>query len=347
MKLWQSTAQRWKVFISLFLVGLLASGTIASCSPSNAQTKDVEITLVSFVVTKAAYRNILPKFAALWKQQQNQNVLFNETYGPSGPQTRAVLDGLDADVVNLALALDVKKIEKDGLIAKGWEKKVPSNGIVTKSVAAIVTRKGNPKGIKNWEDLAKDGVEVITANPKTSGGARWNFLALWGGVTQTGGDESQAFDFTKKIYTRTPVLPKDARESSDVFFNQEKGDALINYENEILFAAQRGEKSPYIVPDVNISIENPVAVVDKNVDRHGNRKVVEAFVNYLFTEEAQREFAKVGFRPVNEIVAQEFATQYPPVKKLFTVQELGGWKEVQAKFFADKALFDKIQLSRK
>jgi sulfate transport system substrate-binding protein len=254
-----------------------------------------------------------------------------------------VIDGLEADVVELSLAPDVKKIEKAGLIQPGWEKEAPDGAIVTKSVAALTTREGNPKGIKTWADLAKDGVSVITPNPKTSGGAIWNFLALWGSVTQTGGDAAKAQDFTSKVFANVPVLPKDAREASDVFFKQGQGDALINYENEMILAGTNGQKVPYIVPNVNISIDNPVAVVDKNVDSHGTREIAEAFVKYLYTPEAQRDFANVGFRPVDPTVAKEVASKYPKVTTLFTAQSFGGWDEIQKEFFADGAIFDKIQ----
>lgn len=347
----------WQSLVSLFLVGVIASGAIAACSAgnnaannstnsNNSANGDKEITLVSYAVTRAAYEKIIPQFTAKWKQEKNQNITFNQSYGGSGSQTRAVIDGLEADVVALALALDTKKIEQAGLIQPGWEKEAPNNAIVHKSVAALVTRQGNPKGIKTWADLAKPGVGVITANPKTSGGARWNFLGLWGSVTRTGGDEAKALDFTTKVIKNAPVLPRDARESSDVFFKQGQGDVLINYENEVILAAQNGEKFPYVVPDVNISIDNPVALVDKNVDKHGTRAIAQAFVEYLYTPEAQREFAKVGFRPVDPTVAKEVTKQYAPVKTLFTAQDLGGWDAIQQKFFADGAIFDKIQASR-
>jgi sulfate transport system substrate-binding protein len=377
MHLWQKITQRkrpypgsqqltnWlqpsslKRFLSLFLVGISLSVAIAACTGGNsnntntaaspggansaAKKGDVELTLVSFAVTKAAHDKIIPKFVEQWKKEHNQNVTFKPSYGGSGSQTRAVIDGLEADVVHLALALDTNKIEKAGLIQPGWEKEAPEEGIVSKSVAAIVTREGNPKGIKTWEDLAKPGVKVITANPKTSGGARWNFLALWGSITKTGGDENKALDLTTKVIKNAPVLPKDARESSDAFFKQGQGDALINYENEMILAKQNGQNLPFVVPDVNISIDNPIAVVDKNVDKHGNREVAEAFVKYLYTPDAQREFAKAGFRPVDATVAKEVEKDFPPVKTLFTVKDLGGWSEIQKKFFDDGAVFDKIQ----
>ncbi len=329
--------------ISLFVVGVSLSVGIAACGGNAGGDRDqVQLTLVSYAVTRTAYENIIPKFAQQWKEQHNQDVTFTESYGGSGSQTRSVIDGLEADVVALALALDTQQIEKAGLIQPGWEQEIPNNGIVHKSVAALVTRTGNPKGINSWEDLTKDGVKVITANPKTSGGARWNFLGLWGAITQTGGNEANAEQFTTKVFQNVPVLPRDARESSDVFFKQGQGDVLINYENEVILAEQNGQDVDYVVPEVNISIDNPIAVVDANVDKHGTREVAEAFVQYLFTPEAQREFAKVGFRPVDPMVATEFATQYPPIKTLFTIADLGGWDAVQTKFFVDDAIFDKI-----
>lgn len=351
-----------KRYVSFFLVGVSLSLAIAACSggsnntasspssaasPGTAQGGDVKLTLVSYAVTQAAYAKIIPQFAAKWKQDRGQNVTVKESYGGSGSQARAVIDGLEADVVHLALALDIKKIEKAGLIQAGWEKKAPNDAIVAKSVAALVTREGNPKGVKNWEDLAKDGVKVITANPKTSGGARWNFLGIWGSVTKTGGDEAKAQDFTTKVYKNVPVLPKDAREASDVFFKQGQGDVLINYENEVILAGQNGQKLPFVVPEANISIDTPVAVVDKNVEKHGTREVAEAFVKFLYTPEAQREFTKVGFRPVDSSVSAEVAKNFPPIKTLFTAQDLGGWNDIQKKFFDDGAIFDKIQAGGK
>ena len=352
-----------KGFFSLFLVGISLSVAIAACSgdtsnstnggsaannsasPVAANKQDVEVTLVSFAVTKAAHQAIIPKFVDNWKKEHNQNVTFKQSYGGSGSQTRAVIDGLEADIVHLSLAGDTQKIEKAGLIQPGWEKKVPNNAIVSKTVAALVTRPDNPKGIKTWSDLTKDGVKLITADPKTSGIARWNFLALWNSVIKTGGDDTKATDFVTKVYKNVPILTKDAREASDTFLKQGQGDALINYENEILLAQQKGGKLNYVVPDVNISIDNPIAVVDKNVDKHGTREVAEGFVKYLFSPEAQQEFAKIGFRPVDQTVAQtkEVADKYPKVKNLGTVGDYGGWDAIDKKFFADGALFDQIQ----
>ncbi|MDZ8023290.1 MAG: sulfate ABC transporter substrate-binding protein [Nostoc sp. DedQUE01] len=353
-----------KGFVSLFLVGALLSVALAACSggdgsnsstenptasPVAASKSNVELTLVSFAVTKAAHEAIIPKFVEQWKKDHNQTVTFKQSYGGSGSQTRAVIDGLEADVVHLALAGDTTKIEKAGLIQPGWEKEVPNNAIVSKSVAALITRPGNPKGIKTWADLAKADTKLITADPKTSGIAKWNFLALWNSVIKTGGDDVKATEFVTTVYNNVPILTKDAREATDTFAKQGQGDALINYENEVILAKQKGEKVDYVVPEVNISIDNPIAVVDKNVDKHGTREVAEGFVKFLYTPEAQQEFVKLGFRPVDETLAQtkEVTDKFPNVKTLGTVQDFGGWEEIDKKFFADGGVFDKIQAQKK
>lgn len=358
--------QSFRQFVSLFLVGTSLTVAIAACSPgsNNANTanspsssaspvanpqKDVELTLVSFAVTKEAHDAIIPKFVEKWQKENNQTVTFNRSYGGSGSQTRAVIDGLEADIVHLALALDTNKIAKAGLIEPGWEKEVPNNGTVSKSVAVLVTREGNPKNIKTFEDLTRSDVKWITADPKTSGIARWNFLALWNHKMITSKDEKVAEEFITKAYQNVPILTRDAREATDIFAKQGQGDALINYENEIILAQQKGEKSPYVVPDVNISIDNPIAVVDKNVDKHGTRQVAQAFVEFLFTPEAQTEFAKVGFRPVDESVAKnkDLSNKFQTVKELGTVEDYGGWSAVQQKFFEDGAFFDQMQANLK
>jgi sulfate transport system substrate-binding protein len=330
-------------------LGIFSSSAASPLEQQVAQRPKVtELTLVSFAVTQAAYAKIIPLFTAKWKKEKNQVIVIRQSYGGSGSQTRAVIDGLEADIVALALGGDVKRIEKAGLIDPGWEKEVPNNGIVTRSVAVLVTRQGNPKKLNTWSDLAKPGVKVITANPKTSGGAQWNFLALWGSVTQTGGNEQKARQFVTQVYKNAPILPKDAREASDVFFKQGQGDVLINYENEVLLAKQRGLNNfSYIIPPVNVSIDNPIAVVDKNVDKHKTRAVAEAFVKFLYTPEAQREFAKVGFRPVSPTVSKEVASKFPKVNKLSTVQTFGGWNIIQKKFFDEGSVFDQIQNSRR
>jgi sulfate transport system substrate-binding protein len=334
-------------FLTLMLTGAFLSWAITSCSSPKASknlttNKEVKLTLVSYAVTQSAYEKIIPKFAKQWQEKTGQVVTFDQSYGGSGSQTRAVIDGLEADVVALALASDVHKLEKAGLIQPGWQKEAPKEAIVTKSVVAFVTRKDGAK-VEKWADLAAEKLKVITANPKTSGGARWNFLGLWGSVTQAGGSPQEAENFVTKVYQNVPVLPKDAREASDVFYKQKQGDVLLNYENEVILAKQKGEIQPYTVPiDYNISIDAPVAVVDANVDKHGTKEVAEAFLQFLFTPEAQREFAQVGFRPVDETMAQEFSSQYPAVKNLLSVQSFGGWNKVQSEFFDEGAMFDKI-----
>ena len=353
--LWGQSVSRRTALLTLAGVGVAAA--IAACGSAVPQSdteagaasgtaaagETVELTLVSYAVTQSAYEEIIPQFVEQWKAETGQEVVINQSYGGSGSQARAVLDGLEADVVALALALDTQILEEGGLIEPGWEQEAPNDAIVHKSVAVLVMRDGNPKNIQGWEDLARPDVSVVTANPKTSGGARWNFMALWGQLTQTGGDEATALDYVTKVYQSVPVLPRNAREATDVFYQRGQGDVLINYENEVLLAALNGEEQPYIIPDVNISIDNPVAVVDANVDKHGTREVAEAFVEFLFTPEAQRAFARVGFRPVDPEVSEEFADQYPDIETLFTVDDLGGWDAVQSKFFADGAEFDKIQ----
>lgn len=338
--------------LSVAIPALAVSTTTQTTPPAqnaqllSQQPKTVNLTFVSYSVTKAAYDKIIPEFAAKWKREHNQEVNFQQSYGGSGSQARAVIDGLEADVVGLSLARDVQKIEKAGLIQPGWEQEAPNGAIVTRSVVALVTRPGNPKKIRTWADLAKPGISTITPNPKTSGGAMWNFLALWGSVTQTGGNDNQAREFVSQVAKNVPVWPKDAREATDTFFKRNQGDVLLTYENEVILAAQQGETKAFsVIPPVNISIDNPVAVVDKNADKHGTRQVAEAFVKFLYTPEAQREFAKVGFRPVDSTVNKEVASKFPQVTKLFTVQQFGGWDNIQKKFFDDGAIFDQIQTS--
>lgn len=363
LKTWRSVLQPWKrsasntrtLLLATVSIGMLPvyAGITWQYSSASAQRisqnpKTLQVTLVSYAVTKEAYSKIIPLFTQKWKKEHNQDVVFQQSYGGSGTQARAVIDGLEADVVALALGYDVEKIQKVGLINSGWEQKAPNGAIVTRSAVVLVTRPGNPKKISSWADLAKPGVSVITANPKTSGGARWNFLALWGSVVKTGGDEAKARDYVSKVYKNVAVLPKDSRESSDTFYKRNQGDVLLNYENEEILAKLKGESNyPTILPQVNISIDNPVAVVDKVVDKHGTRQVAEAFVKFLFTPEAQREFAKVGFRPVNSTINQETQKQFSKISNFYTVKDFGGWNTVQKKFFDDGGIFDQIQGSRR
>jgi sulfate transport system substrate-binding protein len=319
----------------------------------------IELTLASFAVTRDAYDLIIPKFTRQWQQQHGQKLVILQSYGGSGAQTRAVVDGLDADIVHLALGLDTDRLVKAELVRSDWQTRTPNQGIVTQSVVALATRKGNPKNIQDWSDLAQPGIQVITADPKTSGVARWNFLALWSAAAAVNQPkESPATlpvqpplpppeTFVQQVYANVPILARDAREATDIFLKGQ-GDALINYENEMIMAQAHGQILDYTVPGVNISIDNPVAIVDKNVDKHQTREVAEAFIQYLFTPEAQQLFAQTGFRPVNAQVQQapEQRQRFPQIARLFTVKDFGGWKKVQAQFFGDTGLFNKIQVQR-
>jgi sulfate/thiosulfate transport system substrate-binding protein len=238
------------------------------------------------------------------------------------------------------LGNDINKLVKASLVSSDWDKKLPNQGIVARSVVAVITRAGNPKKIKSFTDLTRADVKWVTANPKTSGGARWNFLALWNQGMKGGKNEAKAIEFTTAAARNITAQPKDAREAMDAFIKQGQGDALLNYENEIIFANQRGQTLEYVVPDVNISIDTPVAIIERNVDRHGNREVVEAFVKYLFEPEAQAEFVKVGYRPIDKSTTDP---RFPTVKSLDNIAEYGGWNSFQKKFFADGAIYDQIQ----
>jgi len=336
------------VTASTLLCGLLVSG----CSGERPQADrgSVEkgsapqsLLLVSYAVTKSAYDRILPKFQAEWKAKTGQELAIKTSYGGSGSQTRAIIDGLDADVATLALAGDILKLQEAGLIQPGWEGELPNGSIITNSVVAFVTREGNPKGIRTWSDLAKPGVNVVTANPKTSGGARWNFLGLWGSITQAGGTEDQAKAYVTSVYRKVENLPKDAREASDVFLKRGQGDVLLNYENEAILAKKSGElTTPFVVPDPNIRIEGPVAVVDRNVDRKGTRKAAEALATYLQSDAAQEIFAEEGFRPVSTAVWGRVKQRFAPVKSLFGADDFGGWAKINKTFFGKSGLWDQL-----
>jgi sulfate/thiosulfate transport system substrate-binding protein len=341
--------KRRRSFAGLFICGGL-SLVVGACvgnrnpTPGAVQKPDVEIVLVGYAVPKPAHNRIIKKFVAKWQQEHNQKVIFKQTYGGSGSQTRAVIDGLPADVVHLALGGDMNKLAQAKLIAADWDKKLPNHAIVARSVAAIITRQGNPKKIKSFADLARPDVKWVTANPKTSGGARWNFLALWNNAMRSGSNETQAIEFATAAFKNVVVQPKDAREAMDAFVKQGQGDALLNYENETIFAKERGQAFDYVVPDPNVSIDTPVAIIDKNVEKHHNREVVEAFAKYLFAPESQAEFVKLGYRPAANTAADP---RFPKLKTLGTVAEYGGWKEFQKKFFADGAIYDRIEANKK
>ncbi len=314
-----------------WLLGLLLWASIlTSCSGP----KTLELTIVSFSSPALALKQIIPQFEQEWQRTTGQRVHIYQSYGASGTQTRALIDGLPGDVAYLAIPIDTYNLQKAGLVKPGWETKFPHNSSVTRSVVALAVRPQNPKGIKDWADLARPGVKVITANPKTSGVAKWNFLSLLA--------VSNSLDYVAQVYKNAPILPRTAREATDIFTKRQQGDVLLNYEHELILAQQRGQKMDFFVPPVNFAIEQPVVVIDRNVDRHGNRAVAEAFVRYLYSPTAQREFAKIGFRPVDPAVSQEFQSQFAPTHRLFTVQDLGGWTKAQSEFFQEGGTFDRI-----
>ena len=325
----------------LGLAGVPLAVALASSSALAAPANQ-EILLVSYAVTKAAYDEIIPKFIASWKKKTGQTVVVKTSFGGSGSQARAVIDGLEADVVGLALEGDLIKLEEAGFINSGWQNKLPNKSIITNSIVVFFVRPGNPKKINNWNDLNNNNVDVVTANPKTSGGARWNFLGIWGSVTKNGGSAKTAKSFISTVYKNVDILPRDAREATDVFVQKGQGDVLLNYENEAILAKQTGDwKEPFKVPSPNILIEGPVAVVDKNVDKRGTRKIAKAFTEYLFTPLAQKIFASKGFRPVTTAAKAASKGSFPIVKT-FTVSDFGGWNVVNKKFFGSAGIWDQI-----
>lgn len=321
----------------------LGLGAVVHASgPAIAAPAKQEILLVSYAVTKTAYDSIIPKFISEWKKKTGQNVAIKTSYGSSGSQARAVIDGLEADVVSLALEGDMVKLEEQGFINPGWQKKLPNNSIITNSVVVILIRSGNPKKINTWADLDNKNVDVVTSNPKTSGGGRWNILGIWGSIIEAGGSAQKAKSFTTAVYKNVDILPKDAREATDIFVQKGHGDILLNYENEAILAKKTGVWTvPYKVPSPNILIEGPVAVLEKNVNKHGTRKVAEAFTQFLYTPFAQKVFASNGFRPVTPI-AKTASKKFFPTVKTFTVADFGGWKSVNRRFFGSGGLWDEI-----
>ena len=315
-----------------------------------AFSAEVSLLNVSYDPTRELYQDFNKAFVAQWKTKSGDDLKVKQSHGGSGKQARGVIDGLAADVVTLALAYDIDEIAKRGLIAKDWQKRLPHNSAPYTSTIVFLVRKGNPKGIKDWNDLARPGISVITPNPKTSGGARWNHIAAWGyALKQPGGNEKTAQEFLTKIYKNVPVLDSGARGATTTFVERGIGDVLIAWENEALLAIKElgPDKVEIVAPSISILAEPPVAVVDKVVDRRGTRKAAEAYLQYLYSEEGQEIAAKNYYRPTNEKIAKKYAAQYPKLK-LFTVDEVaGGWTKAQKTHFADGGLFDQIYLPGK
>ena len=320
------------------------SSSAAVAAPSKAP---VTLLNVSYDPTRELYQEFNSAFAKHWKDKTGQDVKVNQSHGGGGKQARAVLDGLEADVVTLALGYDVNILhEKGQLIPENWQTRLPQNSAPYTSTIVFVVRKGNPKGIKDWNDLVKDGVQVITPSPKTSGGARWNYLAAWGyALKQPGGDDKKAREFITKLYKNVPVLDSGARGATTTFVERGIGDVLISWENEAVLAIKELGKGKFdiIAPSLSILAEPPVAVVDKVVDKKGTRKVAEAYLQWWYTPEAQEIAAKNFYRPIDPTVAAKYASQFPKVT-LFTIDEVfGGWQKAQKTHFADGGVFDQIQ----
>lgn len=323
-----------------FALAALASALIAG-PVAAAQT----LLNVSYDPTRELYTEFNAAFNKHWQAEGNEAVTIQQSHGGSGKQARAVIDGLRADVVTLALAGDIDELYKLGkLIPENWQERLPDASTPYTSTIVFLVRKGNPKGIKDWDDLVKAGVEVITPNPKTSGGARWNFLAAWAYAQQKYGSEAEAKAFTEKLYKNVPVLDTGARGSTITFVNNGIGDVLLAWENEAFLALKEegGDNFEIVAPSLSILAEPPVSVVDQNVDKKGTRKVAEAYLNYLYSEEGQRIAAKHFYRPRNQAVAAEFAKQFPQLKLVTIDADFGGWKSAQPKFFNDGGIFDQI-----
>ncbi|MGE5492171.1 MAG: sulfate ABC transporter substrate-binding protein [Actinomycetota bacterium] len=308
---------------------------------------DVNLLNVSYDPTRELYQDFDAAFAKHWKAKTGETVTINASHGGSGKQARSVIDGLDADVVTLALAYDIDAIAEKGLVAPDWQKKLPHNASPYTSTIVFLVRKGNPKGLKDWGDLVKPGVQVITPNPKTSGGARWNYLAAWGYAKRLpGGSDATAQDFVKKLYANVKVLDSGARGATTTFTERGIGDVLIAWENEAYLAVKElgPDKFDIVTPSVSVLAEPPVAVVDKVVDKKGTRKVATEYLNYLYSPAGQEIAAKNYYRPTDKKVAAQYAKQFANVK-LFTVDEVfGGWQKAQKTHFADGGIFDQISV---
>jgi len=298
----------------------------------------------SYDPTRELYQDFNAAFVKYWKAKTGQTITVKQSHGGSGAQARAVIDGLDADVVTLALAYDIDAVAQSGLTSAGWQKRLPQNSSPYTSTVVFLVRKGNPKGIKDWGDLAKPGIQIITANPKTSGGARWNYLAAWGYMLrQPGGTDEKARQFVADLYRKVPVLDSGARGSTITFVQRQIGDVLLAWENEAHLALDESPgKLEIVVPSISILAEPPVAVIDKVVDRKGTRAIAEAYLQYLYSPEGQELAAKRYYRPRDQAIAARFASSFAKIK-LFTVDEVfGGWQKAQKTHFADGGMFDQI-----
>jgi sulfate transport system substrate-binding protein len=329
-----------RAFLSAATLSVGVAATLAAQAP-----KPVTLLNASYDPTREFYQDYNGAFARYWKGKAGQDVTVRQSHGGSGKQARSVIDGLEADVVTLALAYDIDAIQQRGLIKAGWQSRLPSNSSPYTSTIVFLVRKGNPKKVKDWDDLVRPNISVITPNPKTSGGARWNYLAAWGyALRKPGGSEASAKDFISKLYHNVPVLDAGARGATTTFVERGIGDVLLAWENEAILAVKElgPDKFEIVAPSSTILAEPPVAVVDKVVDKRGTRAVAQAYLDFLYTQAGQEVAAKHYYRPRDEKVAAKYAAQFPAVK-LFTIDEVfGGWNKAQATHFADGGIFDQI-----
>ncbi len=340
----QSTLRR--TLFSWALSTVAVAATLGAVAPTIAAAKDVTLLNVSYDPTRELYQEYNAAFAKYWKAKTGDNVTVKASHGGSGKQARSVIDGIDADVVTLALAYDIDEIaEKAKQLSPDWQKKLTHNSSPYTSTYIFLVRKGNPKGIKNWDDLVKPGVQVITANPKTSGGARWGYLAAYGfALKQPGGNDAKAKDFIQKVFANVPVLDSGARGSTVTFAERGVGDVLLAWENEAHLALKEfgADKFDIVYPPISILAEPPVAVVDKVVDKRGTRKEAQAYLEYLYSAEGQDIAGKNFYRPVDAKAAAKYAKQFPKIN-LFTIDDtFGGWTKAQKTHFADGGVFDQI-----
>jgi sulfate/thiosulfate-binding protein len=330
---------------AIFSLAVMVLGSAASLVPAVAQAKEVTLLNVSYDPTRELYQQYNASFAKYWKAKTGDDVVIKASHGGSGKQARSVIDGLEADVVTLALAYDIDAIAEKGLLATDWQKKLKGNSSPYTSTIVFLVRKGNPKAIKTWDDIVKPGNAVITANPKTSGGARWAYLAAYGyALKKNNGDDAKARDFVKKLFEHVPVLDSGARGSTVTFAERGQGDVLLTWENEAHLAlAEFGrDKFDIVYPAVSVYAEPPVAIVDKVVDKRGTRDVAQAYLDYLYSAEGQDLAGKNYYRPTEAKAAAKYAKQFPKIS-LFTVDELfGGWAKTQKTHFADGGVFDQI-----
>ncbi|ANF96058.1 sulfate ABC transporter substrate-binding protein [Paenibacillus bovis] len=336
------------ILLSVLLSGCSGAEQSGTQPVSAAPASDGDVTLVigAYSVAKDAVGEILPQFQQYWKEKTGQTVRFQESYEASGTQARAIAGGFEADVTILSLEGDVDKLVKAGLVDKKW-KDAPYQGMVTRSIVVLGTRKGNPLGIHQFQDLARPGVKVLYPNPKTSGGAQWDINAIYGaGLKQSEREKGQkdpaaAKAFLEAVHQNIESLDKSGR-ASMAAFEYGVGDVIVTYENELLARMAKGAQYDLVVPDDTILIENPAAVVDSYVDKHGTRKVAEAFLDYLRTAKAQEIFAKHGFRPVDEQVMKAHRSEYPDPSGLFDIQYLGGWSEVRSSLYSKRGIWYQV-----